>query len=276
MRRPAEVPEAVAHPDWANLLNTMLTVEGSTSDTYSRMYRYSMGNIALLMMQGVTPQPVANYERWRSVNRHVKRGSSAYYILRPITVKLDELDENGNEVTIQRFKPVKSVFPLSMTEGEPLPELEHPSWSKARALGSLAITETSFETFEANSQGYSVGNEIAINPIARYPHKTLMHETAHVVLGHTTGTAFEEYQRHRGLAEFQAEATAHIVMNELGLAAHMDAAESRAYVQNWLSGNKPSDRDIRAVFAAADKIVRAGLEDQAASLSAADSTSSAK
>jgi len=37
-----------------------------------------------------------------------------------------------------------------------------------------------------NAQGYaSPAKQIAINPVAALPHKTMFHELAHMVLGHT-------------------------------------------------------------------------------------------
>jgi hypothetical protein len=42
---------------------------------------------------------------------------------------------------------------------------------------------------------------------------------------------------HRGVAEFEAEATAYLVAEELQL-IEWDAAESRAYIQTWLAGRE--------------------------------------
>ena len=42
-------------------------------------------NQILLLMQGVR-EPVATYERWRSIGRQVLKGSKAAEIVRPITV----------------------------------------------------------------------------------------------------------------------------------------------------------------------------------------------
>ena len=255
----AEAPEAITNPDWSGIMDAALTLEGSTGDTYRRLYNYSMGNIAFLMYQGVLPQPVATYDRWKSVGRHVKRGASAAYILRPITVNLkDELDDDGQPKTVQRFKPVKSVFPISMTEGEPLPELEHPAWDKARALGELAITQVPYQSYDGNAQGYSFEHSFAVNPVAMYPDKTMMHELSHIVAGHTEQATAEEPVAHRGLVEFEAEGSAHLVMNELDLLTPDMATVSRGYIQGWLKGERPSDRSIRKTFTTADRIIRAG------------------
>lgn len=259
---PRSNPGDFIQPDWPALLEAALTIEGSTGNLYNRLYNYSMGNRAFLMSQGVWPQPIATYKGWQAVNRHVKRGAKAKMIIRPITVKLkDELDEAGNPKTIQRFKPVRAVFPISDTEGEPLPDIELPTWSKARALGELGIKQVAFENFNGNVQGYSEWRTFAINPVAKYPIKTMMHELAHIVHGHTGEATDDPTVIHsRPLAEFEAEGTAHLAVNEVGEMTPEMASVSRAYIQGWLSGKTPPDTSIRRIFKATDTIVNAGRE----------------
>jgi hypothetical protein len=261
-RRPAaEVPENIARPDWQGLLEAAMETEGGSLKHYNALYRYSMGNLAFLMYQGVTPQPVANYQRWPEVGRHVKRGAKAFYILRPITVKLhDQLDEQGQPKTIQRFKPVKSVFRLEDTEGDPLPEIELPEWSRDRALGALGLRIVEFEAFEAGMQGYSRDKDIAINPIAKYPEKTFFHETAHHVVGHVAGD-HAEYVQHRGVFEAEAEGTAHLVMNELDLLTDDARSSSGAYLRHWLGGQPVPEKSVRRIFKGTDDILKAGREE---------------
>lgn len=258
-RRPAEVPEAVANPEWTTLLDNMLNVEGSLGNTYRRFHLYSTRNCAFLLLQGCPMEPIATFKGWQDVDRTVKKGSSAFYIQRPIQVKTGEVDpETGEEKRLTKFKPVKSVFPVSMTEGEPLPEMELPDWSKERALGALAIREVAFESFNSNTQGYSRDREISINPAAVFPDKTLAHELAHVQLGHTTAEAHADYLQHRGMKELGAEAVAHIVTTELGLMTPEKASVSRAYIQGWAGEERPVDQDIRSIFKASDEILKAG------------------
>lgn len=239
-----------------------LTMPGQMSSVYSRFYNYSFNNQILLWMQGVT-EPVNTYQRWSAMNRQVLKGSKAKAILRPITIKLkDELDDKGQPRQLTKFKLVNCLFTASETEGDALPEYEPPDWSPERAVGALAIREVSFDLLDGNTQGYSMGREVAINPVAEYPLKTLMHELGHVVLGHTSPEQQDEYQSHRGIKEFQAESTAYLTMNDLGATEHMDAPGSRAYIQMWLQGKKPTDAHIRDVFKATDTILRAGREQE--------------
>lgn len=235
-----------------------LTMPGHLSGIYSRFYPYSFNNQILLYMQGVT-EPVATYQRWQDMGRQVKKGSKAKMILRPITVKLkDEVDEEGNPRQITKFKLVKALFTVSETEGDDLPPYVPPEWSEEHALKELEITRVPFESLDGNTQGYSFERNVAVSPVAAYPLKTLLHELGHVVLGHTTPDKQEDYQQHRGVKEFQAEAVAYLCMNDLGATEHMDAAGSRGYIQTWLRGQKPSDQAIREVFRAVDSILKAG------------------
>jgi hypothetical protein len=133
-----------------------------------------------------------------------------------------------------------------------------PEWDVDAALAKLNITKVPFRKNDANIQGYARGREIALNPFAVHPGKTLMHELGHVVLGHTLPETITEYETHRGIMEFQAEATAHLTMNELGQLTDAMATHSRGYIQDWLNGERPPDKAIREVFRATDVILKAG------------------
>ncbi|MEA9985672.1 ArdC-like ssDNA-binding domain-containing protein [Subtercola sp. RTI3] len=243
-------------PTQAELLEEALTMPGSMGNTYNRFRSYSLGNQALLYMQGAT-EPVNTFKRWPDLNRHVKKGARAKSILVPLVYK--EKDEHGKqESKIKGFKMTRCLFELSDTEGDDLPEYEPPEWSEPRALGELAIKKVQFESINGNIAGYSQERNIAISPIAPYPFKTLMHETAHVVLNHTTEEGLEEYRQHRGVAEFEAEGSAYLVMNALEATDQFDAAESREYIRGWLQGQTPPEVSIKKVFSTADKIVAAG------------------
>lgn len=250
--------EAAPQPKipWDEMLDQALTLPPGALHSYSRLYDYSIGNQAFLAYQGCPVEPVATYNRWQEVDRQVVKGAKAYSILRPIQIRKRAEAEGEDDTFYTRFKTVRSVFPVSMTEGEPLPEAEPAKWDKKRALGALAIKEVNYELYEGNTQGYSYERNFAINPVAKYPIKTMMHELAHIELGHTD----EEPKPYipRGIQEFQAESTAYIVVNELDVAGGIDLAESRAYIKSWLRGITPSDIAIRGVFKAANSILKAG------------------
>jgi len=249
-------PELQGKPNWAELIEHALTVPGSMGNTYNRFYDYSFFNQVLLYLQGVR-EPVATYKRWQSLGRQVQKGSKAKTIMRPM-IKKTAKDDGTEESRLLGFKYVNCLFTLSETEGDDLPPPEVRDWEPSLAMRTLDIEEVPFQSLDGNTAGYSIDRKLAINPVAPYPMKTLCHEMAHIVLGHTKPENHQEYLQHRGVHEFQAEATAYLLMNELDCLEFMDAAESRAYIQLWLRQQRPDDADIRKVFGATEKILKAG------------------
>lgn len=242
--------------EWNRLLKEALNTPGSITGVYDRFYPYSYTNCILLMMQGVR-EPVATYKRWQSLGRQVIRGAKAREIITPVLVSVEN-DEGEKEQRLIGFKPVRAVFPLSETVGEDLPPRELPRWDRVQALGKLGIREVPFDSVDGNLQGYSHGLEYAINPVAVNPTKTRFHEMGHIVLGHTLPGKHAEYLLHRGVMEFEAEATAYLTMNELEQLDGDTASHSRGYIQHWLDGEQPSEESIRSVFRATEAILRAG------------------
>lgn len=249
--------------DWPELLDDALTLEGRVGDVYSRFYEYSFLNRMLLRMQGVN-EPVATCKHWQKLERQVVRGAQARSILRPIFSKSRAAAEKvgGDQEASARlvgFKLVKCLFPLSETTGKELPPApELPGWDLEAAKAELGIREVPFESLSGNTQGYSIGLEYATNPLAVNRNRTTFHELGHIVLGHTLPSQHADYLNHRGVKEFEAEATSYLTMHELGQLDEASATHSRGYIQGWLLGEKPSDESIRSVFKATDAILRAG------------------
>jgi len=251
--------------DWSKIIETALTAPGNVGTTYSRFYEYSFLNQMYLLMQGVY-EPVATYPRWKAIGRQVLAGSKAKEIIRPVILhkkhkaaETEVTDEPIETVeTVVGFKPVRCIFTLSDTAGDELPPVQLPEWDVETALTKLGIRHVPFDELSGNLQGYSRGHDIAINPIAVNPAKTRFHEIGHVMLGHTLPESLAEYATHRGIMEFQAEATAYLTMNELEQLDEATATRSRGYIQGWLQGERPPDKAIRQVFAATDQILKAG------------------
>src|SRR5262249_15010539 len=102
------------------------------------------------------------------------------------------------------------------------------------------------------------GRQIAINPLAQAKEKTCFHELGHVVLDHTGASAVNDTETlPRSLKEVEAEAVALCCLEALG----MDGAEyCRGYIQNWLQGATIPERSAQRIFAAADRILKAGID----------------
>ena len=133
--------------------------------TMSRFHRYSLNNVMLIHAQRPNATLVAGFSKWKnSFGRHVKKGEKGIQILAPTPykikvdkkkldpdTKLPMLDDEGKpiteekEVTIPMFKVV-SVFDVSQTDGEPLPQI---SFS---LTGDVAQYEVFMEALRRTSQ----------------------------------------------------------------------------------------------------------------------------
>lgn len=253
--------------NWSQLMDEALNAPGNLTGVYDRFHEYSITNMILFLSQGIH-EPVASYKRWQSLGRHVLKGTRAKEVIVPVLVKGEPEPVQEDEPIEQKreriarlvgFKLVRGVFPLSDTEGKEPPPVQLPGWDVETALEKLKITRVPFEALDGNIQGYSRGREIALNPIAVSPEKTLFHELGHVVLGHTLTSQLSEYAQHRGIMEFQAEATSYLALNELEKLDEETASHSRGYIRHWLSNEQPpGEREIRLVFAATETILKAG------------------
>src|SRR5206468_7293497 len=144
---------------------------------------------------------------WRDLGRHVKKGEKAITLCMPVTVKCKgadrkpEPDDDGTPQPLPNSvhsnaeetapNPTRTCFVyrphwfvLSQTEGKQYEPAELPQWSEGRALETLKIERVAFQHTDGNAQGYAVGHRVSVSPVAFTPARTLMHELAHVVLGH--------------------------------------------------------------------------------------------
>ena len=209
------------------------------------------------MMQGVH-EPVATFKRWQEIGRQVRKGSKAKMVLAPIMVSRTEDDKNGQTVKRQilvGFRDSRTVFSLSDTDGDDLPPVTLPGWDADTALAALGIDRVPFDMIDGNVQGYAYqddkGKHLALNPIAAHPAKTTFHEMAHLTLGHCK----QDDVTHRGIEEFEAEATAYLLAKELEL-IEWDAAESRAYIAGWLGRKETTDYNASRISQPSTRFLR--------------------
>lgn len=252
-------PKTPATIDWQELINEAINVPGGLSKIFSRFYNYSYGNQLLLWCQDVR-EPVATYRRWQEMGRQVKKGAKAKMIVRPVPV-YGKNEQGEKEQKFVAFKPINSVFPLSDTEGEELQKpTETPRWDANMACENLLITKQDFDKTNGNIQGYAQKRSLAINPLAAFPLETMAHELAHIVLGHTEKLIAHDRKSEQDIIEFQAEAVSFIIMNESEAVdgQDWDRSGSRAYIQHWLQGKNPSEAEIKPIFSAVEKILKAG------------------
>ena len=252
---------------WTQLLNEAVTKPGTMMKAYSLFSHYSLGNQILALFQaaerGISPAPIASFNRWRELGRHVKRGEKAIALCMPVTLKrkVSETTPDGQdvetEVPFKRFVFKRNWFFLSQTDGAEFQAPAIPAWDRTRALAALDVQEIPFEMLSGNCQGYSKDRQIAINPVAQMPAKTTFHELAHVLLGHTEEAVHDSETLPRSLREAEAECVALLCLESLG----MDGAEfCRGYIQGWIGQNPIPERSAQRIFSAADKILKAGIE----------------
>lgn len=213
-----------------------------------------------------------------------KRGEKGIRILAPAPYKIKEerdkldpvtgevmLDKDGMpqteevEVKIPAFRAV-SVFDVSQTDGEPLPELEAKELLSTvegyedfiKAVTNVAPAPIGFEDIPGDSKGYFniEENRIAVQEGMSESQtlKTMVHETAHSML-HNKEVNKEDIPapaKDRNTKEIEAESIAFTVCRHFGI----DTSEySFSYIAGWSSG-----RDMKELKSSLDTIRRTASE----------------
>jgi antirestriction protein ArdC len=222
---------------------------------------YSLNNVLLIAAQCPHATRVAGYRTWQRLGRQVRKGEKAIKILGYATKKITKTDPDTGEETEDRLVryPVLSVFDIAQTDGDPIPTGEYQlptgdgpdgaldqltSWLKAEGwtLRELPLAD--------GCEGYTdhtkrvIATDAHLDQAARLV--VLLHEAAHAVLH--CDLAPGEYQAHRGVCETEAESTAYVLANLLGV--DVDAS-SISYVAGW------SHADLAVLTAAATNVLRA-------------------
>jgi len=236
----------------------------TTSDEWQRYLRfqsafhtYSFGNVLLIAAQRPTATRVAGFHAWRKLGRHVLKGERAIWVLAPMVYKRDDADAADDDRVIRGFKYVP-VFDVAQTDGEELPNVctvlsgEDPAGlflrltGVAQALGFQVKLDELPDGLNGNCSHleHLIRVRSANSPAQRV--KTLAHEIAHAIL-HETFT-------NRGLAELEAESTAYVVCNALGLDT---SGYSLGYVATWAGGGEEA---IAAIKASCERIQKTAAQ----------------
>ncbi len=236
------IKELTTGDDWTSYL-----------ETARRFHRYSPQNQLLLALQGAEGH-VASYRNWLRIPAQdggfcqVAKGQRGLTILAPIVARV--VDDAAGDEKVQRrlrgFRTVK-VFHQGQLVGPPdIPEPELPTlltgtdrWQHVWAATTEHLAAVGYQvglhTRTTDELWNGVTNfadrTIKIGDDLEPPQrlKTLLHEWAHVELGH-------EHRRHidRAVREIEAESVAYLVAQTVGL----DAADyTIPYVAGWSGGN---------------------------------------
>ena len=190
--------------------------------TMSKFHNYSFNNTILIAMQKPDASLVAGFRAWETnFNRHVKKGEKGIKILAPAPfkknieqekvdpdTKMPIYDADGNvkkevvQITVPSYK-VATVFDVSSTEGEPLPQIGVDELTGnvegykdlIDAIKKIAPVPVEMAVIDSGAKGYFSPSEqkIVINDgmSELQTLKTLIHETAHSLLHDKDGSKIE-------------------------------------------------------------------------------------
>jgi hypothetical protein len=228
-------------------------------DFQSRFYRYSYRNTLLIAAQCHNATQVAGYKAWRKLNRYVLKGEEAIWILAPVVYRKaackddNDVEERENLASIHAFKWVP-VFDISQTGGDAPPSVcNRIEGSGVEGHYDVLIgfaDSIGFEVVEHDFGGSANGDcchakhriRIETNNSPAQRVKTLAHELAHALL--------HEVHDNRSIAELEAESTAYIVCQTLGI----DSSDySFGYCAGWAGGGEQA---IAAIKASCERIQR--------------------
>lgn len=249
---------------WQKILEDAIERPGVIHSAYSQFHNYSLGNQLLAMtqcmMRGIEPGPIGTFMHWKECGRHVRKGEKAITLCMPIACRTrkataDEGEDDSEAAScFTRFVYRNHWFVLAQTDGAEYDKGTIAGWNKEEALAALGISEIPFNALDGNAQGFATRRQISVSPIAGLPQKTLFHEIAHVVLGHTTDIDMNDSERTpRSTREIEAEAVALLCCESLGLPG---ADFCRGYIQAW--GSSIPERSAQRIIHAAGEILKAG------------------
>jgi antirestriction protein ArdC len=232
----------------------------------ARFHAYSFGNVLLTLRQNPEATRVAGYRTWQSLDLQVRKGERGIQILAPVTYRPDHENHRDDADSVEaqdrprqlRGFKVEHVWDISQTDGEPLPDIapallegDGPAGLWEALAGQVAADGYELERGrcarpQANGETdpsmktVTVRDDLSPAQAA----KTLVHERAHILLGHVNGLA--SYQACRGRFEVEAESVAYLVCTQLGI----DADDySLPYVARWADG------DIELIQKTAERVV---------------------
>lgn len=119
------------------------------------------------------------YRQWQEVERHVKKGATAIYILSPRHKKTKDEETEEEKLTLTGFAPV-AVFRYEDTEGKPLvvPELKPRELPPLFEVAERWNISVSWRSFSDRLYGfYSPGKKEIV--LATHDENVFFHELAH-------------------------------------------------------------------------------------------------
>ena len=244
--------------DWKNMLSMS-----------AKMWRYSWSNQMLIGIQCPQASVVYGYKSWQKFGRQVRKGEHGIAILAPVSYRTKM--QEGEQTPVEQDAAAKAqkvlkgfrvarVFDVSQTDGPELPtpklltgDAPKELWEVlAKQVGDLGWTiklgdPTNWARGASDPKTKTITIRSDMEPLAQL--RTLIHELAHVKLGHTD--FIEDYSHNRAEWEAEAEGTAYVVLS----AANIDTSSySFPYVGSWSGG------DIKLIRHTAEHVVQTSRE----------------
>lgn len=237
----------------------------------SRFHQYSFCNCMLIYMQQPDASLVAGFNKWKDMNRFVKKGEKGISILAPLFGKRkqgqsqadamaaqasDKNDGEGDGKVLYGFRVVY-VFDVSQTEGQELPEFASLAGDPGDKIDRLeAIIRNKGIALEfanelpMDANGMSQGGKITINTTRPKPQmfSTMVHELVHEMLH--WGDRRESTTK--VVRETEAEAVAYVVCRSVGLECSTKASD---YIQLWSGNDKVLMQSLELIRTVASKIL---------------------
>lgn len=263
-----EARRKAMHDTFAKAVQDLQTDEGWKQylDYMKDFHSYSFGNVLLIQMQKPGATKVAGYRQWREKGRFVRKGEKGIAIFGPPVPRKRKKesasgeggDEKEDEKTGGTFHFTVHVYDITQTD--PLPG--HEDMTEKNPV-KLLQGEDSKGTFTKvatllTGQGWEVSSEpiahIGVNgytePGTRkvvvnsenspaQQAKTMIHEWAHIELGHVED--LNEYQQHRGRMEAEAESVAYVMSGILG---EDSSGYSVGYVAGWTRNDPETVKEV--------------------------------
>jgi len=223
----------------------------------SQFHRYSYNNQMLIFSQMPNATKVAGLRTWNKLGRRVKKGEKSIKIFGRPSIKRVVEKEDGTEEEI-RFGscPILSVFDISQTEGEDIPNSMQSLGDEGLDLYVLLKEKMQAQGIEVTEkalfqgvQGVSFGGKVEILDSLDGNNKflVLIHEFAHEILHKGS----ENRLLPRGIKECQAEATAYIVAASFGIESNI----SSDYLINWGNTAETLKSNLTEVVKASQLII---------------------
>ncbi len=239
-----------------------------------RFHDYSANNVMLILMQRPDATMVAGYRAWQRMGRQVRRGEKGIVILAPKKWKQTvEDEETGEKVVVasgMRGCTTASVFDISQTDGEPLPERPSAKMLTGESTEGMAlfqllmgyVLDEGIEIDFAGADRLGGAKGLYTRPTKATPAritllegmaadqttKTLLHEIVHHELHKDAHFGSEA----RASKEVEAEGTAFVVLQHYGV----DSSDySFADVAGWAADKRTYTAALKTIQRTADALI---------------------